>query len=83
MMHSESGHLSTNRYVFAICVVILMLCVLLLKAGPVPYENEEVYLLSLIKQWQPDFLPHDWMYEKVIGTHFVFNTLFGWLRIIN
>lgn len=51
MMHAESGHLSTKRYGFAICVAILMLCVLLLKAGPVPYENEEVYLLALIKQW--------------------------------
>ncbi|WP_320416932.1 DUF6798 domain-containing protein [Candidatus Entotheonella palauensis] len=79
MMNAVSHHLSTKRYGFAICVAILILCVLILKAGPVPYENEEVYLLALIKQWQPDFLPHDWMYDNVIGTHFVFNTLFGWL----
>ncbi len=54
---------------------------MILKAGPVPYKNEEVYLLALLKHWQPDFLLHDWMYENVIGTHFVFNTLFGWLGL--
>lgn len=82
MMGSDHPRLHLRRYAVALWVAVLMLCVLILQAGPVPYENEEVYLLALSKQWQPDFLPQDWMYEQVIDTHFVFNTLFGWLTLI-
>lgn len=80
-MNISNSDFNPRGYTFAILIAGLMLCVLLLKAGPVPYKNEEVYLLALMKHWQPDFLLHDWMYENVIGTHFVFNSLFGWLSL--
>ncbi len=80
-MKIEDSEFNPRRFTFAIYIAGLILCILLMKAGPVPYKNEEVYLLALLKHWQPGFLLHDWMYENVIGTHFVFNTLFGWLSL--
>ncbi len=58
-------------------IVLLVGCVFLLRGWPVPDFGESVYLLALIKHWNPDYLAHDWAFSEWQNRHFVFNALFG------
>lgn len=63
-------------------LLIVLFAVLALHGSPVPYNNEWLYQLHLIKQWHPDFLANDWTFASNSPEHRVFNILAGSLTLI-
>jgi hypothetical protein len=60
-----------------------LLCAIFAFVGkPVPFGNEPVYLLRLIKVYQPNFLPNDFSFAATGNEHWLFNHIFGLLPLI-
>lgn len=66
-----------HRDDFLLNLAFVLLAVLALHGAPVPYNNEWLYQLHLIKQWHPHFLLNDWTFNSNSPEHRVFNTLVG------
>jgi hypothetical protein len=67
---------------FRLNLLFVLAAVLALHGAPVPYNNEWLYQLHLIKQWHPDFLANDWTFASNSPEHRVFNTLVGSLTLV-
>jgi hypothetical protein len=62
--------------------LFLMLAVFAFVGKTVPYGNEPIYLLRLVKTYQPNYLPNDLSFSTSASEHWLFNHLFGLLSII-
>ncbi|MEZ5429184.1 MAG: DUF6798 domain-containing protein [Pyrinomonadaceae bacterium] len=60
---------------------LLLAVVFLLCGKPVPYSNEYVYLLRLIKPFHADFLLNDFIYSKPANEHWLFDHIFGFFTL--
>jgi hypothetical protein len=67
---------------FAAQFAFLLGLVFLMVGKPIPSGNEGVYLLRLVKTYQPDFLPNDLSFSATASEHWLFNHLFGLLTLI-
>lgn len=49
--------------------------------GPVPSSNENLYLLYLLKAWDPSFLARDWTFAGPFYGHWIFSYIFGSMTV--
>lgn len=62
-------------------ILVLLLFVFLLKGLPVPSGTELVYLLTVYKQFHPEFLLNDWTFSIPQPEHRVFELIGGLLTL--
>ncbi len=67
---------------FYLQYALLFGAVFLLWGKPVPYSNENSYLLRLMKTYRPDFLLNDLTFSTPANEHWLFNHLFGLLTFV-
>ncbi len=67
---------------FRLQFLLLLTAVFVFVGKPVPYGNEPVYLLRLVKIYQPNFLPNDFSFAATGNEHWLFNHIFGLLPLI-
>lgn len=60
----------------------LLGAVFLFLGKPIPYSNENIYLLRLYKTYRPDFLLNDMTFATPANEHWFFNHIFGGLTFV-
>jgi hypothetical protein len=61
---------------------LLLAAVFVFVGKPVPYGNEPVYLLRLVKAYQPNFLSNDISFSTTASEHWLYNHIFGLLPLV-
>jgi hypothetical protein len=62
-------------------ISLLFAAIFLFTGKPVPYGNEPVYLLRLVKTYQPQFLVNDIAFSTTASEHWLYNHIFGILPL--
>lgn len=78
----ETAVRSRIRDDYRLNLALVLAAVLVLHGAPVPYNNELLYQLHLIRQWHPEFLANDWTFASNGPEHRIFNTLVGSLTLM-
>jgi hypothetical protein len=60
----------------------LLLAIFAFVGKPVPSGNEPVYLLRLVKIYQPNFLSNDFSFSTTASEHWLYNHILGFLPLI-
>jgi hypothetical protein len=61
---------------------LLLASIFLFVGKSVPYGNEPVYLLRLVKTYQPQFLANDISFSTTASEHWLYNHIFGVLPLL-
>ncbi len=67
---------------FAVQFGMLFAAIFAFVGKPIPYGNEPIYLLRLVKTYQPNFLPNDFSFSTTASEHWLYNHIFGLLPIV-
>jgi hypothetical protein len=67
---------------FVVQIGLLLAAIFAFVGKPVPYGNEPIYLLRLVKTYQPKFFPNDLSFSTTASEHWLFNHIFGLLPMV-
>jgi len=71
-----------NNLFLNLTFLLASILILAPSLGPVPSANENVYLLYMAQQWDPNLLSKDWTFAGPLPSHWIFNFVFGSLTVI-
>ncbi len=60
---------------------LLLVAIFVFVGKPVPYGNEPIYLLRLVKTYQPNLFPNDISFSTTASEHWLYNHIFGFLPL--
>ncbi len=60
---------------------LLLVAIFAFVGKPVPYGNEPIYLLRLVKIYQPNLFPNDISFSTTASEHWLYNHIFGFLPL--